>query len=171
MSQPVVQLDDFGLTDLRVHWEADADEGQQAISNLTVAYTVRTLSADPTKYRLTMTVKEQRRIKQGDLLSSVEATILGFFSFPDGTTTDEREKRIRLNGLTMLYGALRGALATVRGIFPPNFRYVLPSVNMLEVIKNVEEKRARKTSTKRLGQKTQAATGAHHKPRVPRAAN
>ena len=143
MTEPVVQLDDFGLTDLHVHWEP-ADQGASEIATkLNVGYVVHHLTSDPTHYRLRLTIKDRRFAPGGDSFANVQATILGFFTFPSSTEPAEREKRIRLNGLTMLYGALRGALATVAGVFPPGFRYVLPTVNMLDVIKTVETKRAK----------------------------
>lgn len=140
--EPVLQLDDFGLTDLQVHWHAPVDDNDEITSNLDVGYVCKCLTADPKRYKLTVTVKDRRSLPSGGKIADLEATIVGFFSFPAEREPAERERIIRVNGLTMLYGALRGALATVSGLFPPDFRYVLPTVNMLDVIKTVEAKRA-----------------------------
>jgi len=171
MIEPVVQLDDFGLTDLQVHWHAPVGDREEITSKFDVGYTVRRLSTDPTKYRLQLTVKDHRSSGKGNRLANVEATIVGFFSFHAGSDEMQREKRIRVNGLTMLYGALRGALATISGIFPPDFRYVLPTVNMLEVIKTVEEARARKAPRPVKGTKVKAPHDRQQKPRAVRATN
>ncbi len=142
--EPVLQLDEFGLTDLRVHWEAPRGETGEVTSKFDVGYTCKHLTQDPRQYKLILTVKDRRSAASGSQIAHLEATIVGFFSLPQDTDLAERERRIRVNGLTMLYGALRGTLATVCGVFPPDFRYVLPTVNMLEVIKTVEGKRAKK---------------------------
>jgi molybdopterin-binding protein len=143
MTEPVLQLDDFALTDLHVHWEPREVVEGEVTSQVTVDYAVRRLTSDPTHYRLDMTVKDRRLAATGEAFANIEATIVGFFSFPSGTEANEREKRIRINGLTVLYGALRGALANVCGVFPPDFRYVLPTVNMLDVIRTVETNRSK----------------------------
>lgn len=148
MSEPVVQLDDFGLTDLQIHWKSAAGKRDEVTSTFNVGYVVEHLTSDPTRFRLNLTVKDDRAAGGGNSIANLEATIVGFFSFPVETEPTEREKRIRINGLTMLYGTLRGVLANVCGVFPPDLRYVLPTVNMLDVIKSVEEKRARKARTK-----------------------
>lgn len=157
MTKPVVQLDDFGLTELHVHWEPAGKGARDVPTNLNVTYVVHRLTSDPTHYRLALTVKDRRFAPGGDSFANVHATILGFFIFPSSTEPAEREKRIRINGLTMLYGALRGALATVCGVFPPGFRYVLPTVNMLNVIKAVETKRAKGVAAESGSARTQSA--------------
>jgi hypothetical protein len=50
-----------------------------------------------------------------------------------------REQAIRINGLTILYGALRGLLLPITATFPLGFRYILPAVDMIQIIKAVEE--------------------------------
>ncbi|MCK5841034.1 MAG: hypothetical protein KAH31_02615 [Candidatus Sabulitectum sp.] len=66
--------------------------------------------------------------------------IFGIFSFPSETSLNDMEGIIRVNGCTILYGLLRGHLASVTGAFPSG-PYVLPTVNMLEVVKRIEESR------------------------------
>jgi len=169
--EPVLQLDDFGLTDLRVHWEAPQGETGEVTSRFDVGYTCKHFTADPRKYKLTLTVKDRRSSAAGSQIANLEATIVGFFTFPPETEVADREKRIRINGLTMLYGALRGTLAAVCGVFPPDSRYVLPTVNMLDVIKAVEAKHADQASRLRTGRQrkrqTQAASRARRPSPVP----
>ncbi len=138
MSGPVLQLDDFGLTDLEVHWREVGAEAADDTHTLAVGYEVEQMVADGSRFRLTMTVADRRWSAVGEPPASVNATAVGFFTLPESTPLEDRPRVIRVNGLTLLYGALRGALAAVTGVFPPDFRYVLPTVNMLEVIEHVE---------------------------------
>ncbi len=142
MTEPVLRLEEFGLTDLHVHWEPQEHIEKRAPTRLDIGYAVHHLTSDPTRYRLTMTVRDHRPSPAGDALAQINATIVGFFAFPEATKAADREQRIRFNGLPMLYGALRGALATACGVLPAGFRYVLPTVNMLDVIKTVESQKA-----------------------------
>ncbi len=138
MTGPVLQLDDFGLTDLEVHWLDYGAETADGTGTFTVGYEVEQMVEDGTRFRLTIAVTDSRARPSGGPPSTVKATGVGFFTIPESTAADDRARVIRVNGLTMLYGSLRGALAAVTGLFPPDFRYVLPTVNMLEVIEHVE---------------------------------
>jgi hypothetical protein len=46
---------------------------------------------------------------------------------------------IRVNGGTILYGILRGEIAAFTGSFPGG-KFNLPTVNMMEIVKDCEEK-------------------------------
>lgn len=138
MSGPLLQLREFGLTDLSVHWSDHALPGRETTSRFRVGYKVGRLQGAPLDYRLTMTVKDTRESAKGQPLVNLEATIVGFFTFPEDTPEVERNRIIRTSGLPILFSTLRGVLASVTGVFPPDFHYVLPTVNMLEVIRSVE---------------------------------
>jgi hypothetical protein len=141
MNAPVVLLDDFALTDLELHWQSRAPVNGAVTSNLQVGYRVEQLTKEPARFRLTLDVEDSRVTEGGAALGRIKVTAVGFFSFPEPGPQLDRGRAVRINGLTMLYGALRGALTTITGVFPPDFRYVLPAVNMLEVIRTIEGRR------------------------------
>lgn len=64
----------------------------------------------------------------------ISMKILGFFTFKDGTDTKKMSAMVHLNGSAMLYGIARGIVAqiTANG---PHGRFLLPSVNIKEVLK------------------------------------
>lgn len=142
MTGPVLQLDDFGLTDLEVRWKLPRPEGVDASSRITVGYGVETSKSEPWKYRVTLKVSDTLVMPDGKVMGTIAATAMGFFSFPQGTPEDVRATLVRTTGLPMLYSTLRGALRGVTGHFPPDFRYTLPTVNMLEIIAQVEGSQA-----------------------------
>ena len=71
---------------------------------------------------------------------NIDVEIAGIFSFPDGTGSSDMQGIIRVNGCTIFYSLLRGHLASVTGVFQSG-PYVLPTVNMLEVVKKIEGSR------------------------------
>ena len=60
--------------------------------------------------------------------------VTGFFTFDEGTDEETMNRMIAPSGLAILYGAIRGMVATVTGT-ARHGKYILPSVNMMEVIK------------------------------------
>ena len=144
MSGPVLRLKDFGLTDLSIHWRQAEAPKTQLKSRLSVGYLVQKLSDEPSNYKVRLTVRDERAAAADQVLATVKVTAVGFFPFPESATPEERERLIRVNGLPVLYSSLRGALLSVSGLFPPGFRYLPPTVNMLELIKSVEGKATEK---------------------------
>lgn len=67
------------------------------------------------------------------------------------------------NGSLILYGLLRGQIAAITGAFPTG-KFMLPSVNMQQVIQNSVEKElavaasSNRPSSKAIGSKTPKAT-------------
>mgnify|MGYP002620227501 CR=1 FL=1 len=70
----------------------------------------------------------------------LEVQIFGVFDASEINPTDI-EYIIRLNGLMVLYGLLRGQVAGHSGAFPLG-KLMLPSVNMVEVVEEVEAEKA-----------------------------
>jgi len=60
--------------------------------------------------------------------------ISGFFSFVEGTDEETINKMIGLNGLSILYGLMRGTVAQFTANCPHG-KLVLPSVNFVELLK------------------------------------
>lgn len=101
--------------------------------NSAITYSVAKNQDDEYNYKLTLGVKV---VPEG-FGWSIDVEIVGIFSFSKGTSISDMEGIVRVNGCTILYGLLRGHLASVTGAFPSG-PYVLPTVNMLEVVKRIE---------------------------------
>lgn len=71
----------------------------------------------------------------------LDSEIVGYFSFPDGTSEENMQALIRYNGCTILYGILRGQIANITGSFP-HAKLVLPTVMMEEVVNAIEKRKA-----------------------------
>lgn len=72
---------------------------------------------------------------------AIDVEIEGIFSFPDDMPEEKVDLIVRVNGMTILYGILRGEIANVTGSFKSG-KFILPTVMMQDVVKDIE---ARKT--------------------------
>jgi preprotein translocase subunit SecB len=95
---------------------------------------------------------------------ALESEIVGYFSFPEGTSEENMQALIRYNGCTILYGILRGQIASIAGSFP-HAKLILPTVMMEDVVNQIERHKAEshkpsattgKQSAKRTQQKPKA---------------
>jgi len=143
MKTPIIFLEDFGLTDLEVHWYSPVDEELTYSREVNVGYEIAGNKKDPSKLKIKLFINDQNKKEKGAVQSSVCATALGFFVISDQLDIQKDAVKLIHSCLSMLYGALRGALGTICGPFPPDFRYVLPTVDMTEVMKEVEMQRAK----------------------------
>ena len=82
-----------------------------------IGYDVAQNAEAPDHYRLTFRVKVQEKDVDGrDTGYYVEAHIVGYFSFPASVSEEDREYLIRVNGGTILYGILRGHIASLHHV-------------------------------------------------------
>lgn len=139
MNSKLLQLEDYGLTDLTIRWEPIDQGTSDTKSSIAIDYSVAHQTDNPLKYKLGLNFRHVIGSAEGKDHLSIQTTIVGFFLFPDTLSATDREKAIRVNGLTILYGALRGLLLPITSAFPLGFRYVLPAVDMIQTIKAVEE--------------------------------
>lgn len=139
MSEPVCQLDEFFLTRLRVDW-VEPPKNTKTQLRFGFDYTVGRHKDDPCRYRLQFRVTARSNEAQTVGLA-LDTEIVGFFTLPKDMDPDKREYQIRVNGCTLLYGILRGQLATVTGSFPGG-KFILPTFMMQDVVADVEKRRA-----------------------------
>ena len=142
--EPAVNLDSFVIMRSNIEMFPPDDEMLElAVDNKiqlkyksSISYTVGTNQDNEYNYKLTLGVK----MIPERFGWSIDVEIVGIFSFSPETSLNDMEGIVRVNGCTILYGLLRGHLASVTGAFPSG-PYVLPTVNMLEVVKRIEESR------------------------------
>lgn len=145
MKQPL-QLEEFFIARLHVDWRFGSPETEgvpQLRSNLGFDYDVLSNADDPLLHALELKVIVEPEPDHAEGMGyAIEAHIIGFFRFEEGTPEEEMQYLVRVNGGTILYGILRGQLAAFTGSFP-NGKYMLPSVYMQDVVKDVEERKKR----------------------------
>lgn len=139
--EPVVKLDSFFMLRSNIEMFPPDDETLEIAGNnniqlkhkSSIAYFVGKNQDNEHNYKLTLGVK----VVPDTFGWSIDVEIVGIFSFPEGTASNDMEGIVRVNGCTILYGLLRGQLSSVTGAFPSG-PYVLPTVNMLEVVRRIE---------------------------------
>ena len=144
MMEPVVNLNSFFMLKSNIEMRPPDDEAlQTAVDNIvqlkynsSISYSVGKKQDNQYNYKLTLGVK----VIPEEFGWSIDVEIAGLFSFAEGTGASDMEGIVRVNGCTILYGLLRGHLASVTGVFPSG-PYLLPTVNMLDVVKRIEASR------------------------------
>ena len=132
-----LQLNHFALTELHLSPVTDASQAAKSKESIAFGFGFDKLD-DHHHYRLALQVIFFPVSQPDGTVFRIESTIVGFFSLPSECSENEREKLLTSNGLAMLYGALRGALLSVVGCFPPGLRCVLPTINIQEMVATAE---------------------------------
>lgn len=146
--QPVCQLEEFALTKLHVDFQPPKrDEAQVSQASFAFDYAVATQEKQQHRYRLTFQVGCKEVTDTSEPVgASIEAEIVGYFTFDVSDSKEKMDKLIRLNGVSILYGILRGIVATTTGVFPGG-KFVLPTVMPQDIVTRVENQKAKSNSS------------------------
>jgi preprotein translocase subunit SecB len=150
MSEPVCQLDDFHFTRLAVQWHNLKEPGKYEV-NYSFDYNIGQHKTDKNRYRLAFRVGAKSDTPE-PVGYHLDTEIVGFFRFPDGTEQKKMDFLIRVNGCSVLYGILRGQVASLTGSFPQK-KLVLPTLMMKEIIEGVEHQKVDNAKTKKTAPK------------------
>jgi len=143
----LIKLNDFFLTRLHVDWRAPKAKTKSPGDKPIIDYNVFQYKKNDRLFKLELMVRAHSGNPSKEDGQEIDAEIIGIFSFSKDASENEMHSLIRINGLTILYGLLRGHLATITGAFPGQ-RFILPSIYMNNVILEVEQRR-KKNSVKK----------------------
>ena len=137
----VLQLNTFYLTKCNVKWN-EADQAPEGIT-FSIDFDVERNIDNNRMFRLTFRYSLFPKMSTPSEVKysgyEIDTEIVGIFSFPDGFEEDDMQIIVRDNGCRILYGILRGEIASITGSFQKE-KFVLPTVNMrniiLDVVKN-----------------------------------
>ena len=141
---PVLLLEDYFLTRLHIDWDFPATSPVIEVKETRCLfdYEVANHAKDPRRRMLKFRVAVQEiGANQQKVGHRLQCEVVGLFSFTDATPKGKEELIIRVNGINMLYGALRGLLTAATGAFPGG-RFALPSIMPQEIVNDVEKRRA-----------------------------
>lgn len=131
-----------------MQWIAPVDKPKEFKVKVSVDYHVLQHKEDSRRFRLKLTVK----VKNADVKSKVgwiiDSEMHGEFLFPEEFEERHIPVAIRVNGGSILYGILRGQIASATGSFPPG-KFVLPAVAMQDIVMAREKARAKKQAATR----------------------
>lgn len=135
-------LDNFYLTRLNISWrppEKETVDVQQV--HVSFDYDLATNTEKPNYRRMLLRIKaEEIGVQQPKVGFIVDTEIAGIFIIPDGTPEDKKEALVRVTGLAMLYGTLRGVLGSMTSSFEQQ-KLVLPSIDPRAVVETVESRK------------------------------
>lgn len=143
MNPPTLLLEEYFLTRLQVDYTFPGTSPTITVASVTSSFDYEVLNHrdDPRRRQLKLKVEFQEMDdKQQKVGYRIQCEIVGFFSFTDSTPKGKEEIVIRVNGFNMLYGTLRGALATTTAVFPGG-RFSVPSVMPNEIVADIEKRR------------------------------
>lgn len=141
MKKPL-KLVDFAITKINLEWfENEKDINEKIDPVPTIDYRVLRNPDHERDFSLILNVMTYSDKYPGGSVYSIDSEIAGIFTFTDDATEEEMQYLIRVNGATILYGLLRGEIATVTGAFPEG-KYVLPAVYMQEVLPEIDKRKA-----------------------------
>ena len=135
MEVPLV-MDQFSLTEFFFRLVEPEDKPGVEPGTLSVAFGIAHMDL-PAPHRLVLKVHHAFKHPDGAVFE-VKASIVGFFKMSSSTPPNEGDALLKRNGLSMLYGALRGLVLPFSGAFPPGVRCILPTVNMIQVVDDAE---------------------------------
>ncbi len=143
MNPPTLQLEDYFLTRLQADYTFPGTSPTITVASVTsnFDYEVANHRDDQRRRMLRLKVDFQEQDdKQQKVGYHIQCEIVGFFSFTDSTPPGKEEILIRVNGFNMLYGTLRGLLATTTAVFPGG-RFSVPNVMPNEIVADIEKRR------------------------------
>jgi preprotein translocase subunit SecB len=142
MNRPVISLDNYFLTHQEISFVAPENQSKEVKSiDSSFDYVVSTHTEDESRYLLEFSVGFKELDEQDQPLGhQINVKISGFFTFPENTEYEMKEKLIRYNGVAILYGVLRGIISTATGAFPAG-KFLMPTIMPDVIVDNVEKRR------------------------------
>lgn len=146
--QALLNIDDYYVEEIIV--KANPNYKNNSIkSDMSLSFGLKRYGKKP-RFMLTMKI-EVNKSKASFSKSPyyILLKIVGFFSFPKGTDEETMKKMMGLNALAMQYGLARGEVtqSTSNGM---HGKFILPSVNFVELLKSrAKSKTRKKTSVKK----------------------
>ncbi len=136
MLKKLIHLDDFFMTRLSIEWIMESQTIDLPEENPCIDYDIKRNPDNKQQFALVLSLQAYSPKKQKCFLK-IDSQIYGIFTFTKKATEEEMQHLIRLNGLIILYGLLRGQITTITGSFLGG-RFMIPSIYMEYVISRVE---------------------------------
>lgn len=137
------QLEEFFLSSLHLdHKPPTNGENDPSEVSAQFDYTIGVHNVKKNHFRMALKVKIQEyKDDKTPIGITLASEIIGFFSLDESIPQPEMEFRARTNGLSVLYGLLRGTVASCTGLLQGG-KFIMPSINPQEIVQNIEERRA-----------------------------
>lgn len=140
--QLVCELEDFFLTRLNVEALNCAPDLEAHAARISFDYDLAAAVEDEHRIKMEMSFSMNAAPEEEPSRCpyAIDAVIVGYFKFPQDLEDKQIAYLCRVNTMTMLYGILRGQIATMTGSFPHG-KFTLPAVMMQDVVIQIEKRK------------------------------
>lgn len=152
--QAQLNLNDYYIDELSFVVNRDHVPSETLCGTIDLDFDISRNPGNPLDFMISMRVDINPREEDFQKCDyRINLKLSGFFSFTEGTEDDTIRNMIAPNGLSMLYGVARGVVASATAL-SWHGKFVLPSMNLIEIIKrkaevtSTAEKVKRKTKAK-----------------------
>lgn len=137
--QAQLNLGDYYLDEFSFDANREHVPSQTRCGTLDLDFDINRNADNPLDFMISMTVDINSLKEDFEKCDyCIHLKLTGFFSFADGTSEDTISRMIAPSGLAMLYGVARGVVADATAI-SWHGKFVLPSMNLIEVIRRKSE--------------------------------
>ena len=137
------QLDEFYLTALQLNFVPYQDGVPRKVQS-NIDYDIKSFNNNELQFRMDFKVGV-REFKENlePAGMSLDCIMVGFFTISEELEAEKREVTARVNGVQMLYGALRGIVMNLTATLPGGKR-LLPGIDPVDAVNFIESEKARK---------------------------
>lgn len=137
--QAQLNLNDYYINELSFVANRDHIPSEALCGTIDLDFDIKRNSDNPLDFMIYLRVDVNPREEDFEKCDyRIHLCLSGFFSFEKGTAEDTISNMIATNGLSMLYGVARGMVANATAM-SWHGKFVLPSLNLIEIIKRKSE--------------------------------
>ncbi len=133
---PPLDIQRYHVEELVFRALREYDPSYKTASAIDVDFDVQQDEVSTRDYRISMRIQLAANgyTAEENAPYTVDMTIIGYFTFTEGTTEDVSQKMIYINGPAILFGIARGIMGQATGA-SKHGQFVLPTVNFVEIEK------------------------------------
>ena len=151
--QAQLNLNDYYINEISFVVNRDHVPSETVCGTIDLDFDIKRNSDNPLNFMIDLRVDINPREEDFDKCDyRIHLTLSGFFSFESGITEEAISNMIAPNGLSMLYGVARGVVANATAM-SWHGKFVLPSLNLIEIIKRKSEAESEKGNKTRKTKK------------------
>lgn len=138
---PIINLVKFNLDECSVKWLGENIAFNDIDYRYSMDYHVWANDDNERLFKLQLMLKIEpvEDISRGYV---IDCKITGIFVFPEETDRAKRPLILRMNGTAILFGVLRGQIASLTGMFEGGV-LSLPTINMKDAVNKIEEEKSK----------------------------
>lgn len=143
------QLEHFALTKMHADWIAPTSEAETKVEQIESNFSCHVFRHQelPRQFKVELAGRFSQRTAAGARIGfQVEAQLAALATVSDAVPEEKLQSFVRANAVNVLYGTLRGLVASTTGVFPFG-PLILPSLSANEILASIQAKPEKATGT------------------------